>query len=171
MDVALFLADKPVYFGVSWAMHPTSSDHTELSQRPTSQTHPNRFQFSYKFAPFSHILSQGSKQHKMKREPQFFEVFSVPKNFFLSENLRHYQPPWGNKVVAIAQHLQMHAGKDPPSEPTQKRAKFGSTVSKESSRFTNRTPNWSHPVGEAESSLKLFLQNKKVNHTFIRASI
>ena len=27
----LDLVDKPVYYGVSWAMHPTSSDNTELS--------------------------------------------------------------------------------------------------------------------------------------------
>ena len=40
----LDLVDKPVYYGVSWAMHPTNSDNTELSLRPTSwsTTHTSR---------------------------------------------------------------------------------------------------------------------------------
>ena len=39
-----FPTTKPVYHGVSWAMHPTSSDNTELSLRPTLwyTTHPSR---------------------------------------------------------------------------------------------------------------------------------
>ena len=43
-----------------WAMHPTSSDHTELSLRPTSQTHPSRLTSSRTILHLSHTSSHNS---------------------------------------------------------------------------------------------------------------
>ena len=60
MDAALVAADKPVYFEVSVAMHPTNSDHTELSLRPTSQTHPSRLTSSRTILHLSHTSSHNS---------------------------------------------------------------------------------------------------------------
>ena len=71
-------------------MHPTSSDNTELSQRPTSQTQPHKLDLIASSSRTNLHLSHTSFHKVLNKNegmsPNIFGVFSVPKNSF-PENL------------------------------------------------------------------------------------